>query len=63
MSLTDMTCSNRREENFSIIRRTSCPENRNQTFFASGGRNESNSNVLAGIGEKNIFHVLDVHHV
>ena len=28
-----------------------------------GGRNESNSNKLAGIGEKKIFHELDVHHV
>ena len=31
--------------------------------MASGGRNESNSNVLAGIGEKKIFDELDVHHV
>ena len=32
-------------------------------FLASAGRNESNSNVLAGIGEKKIFDELDVHHV
>ena len=32
-------------------------------FLAPGGRNESNSNVLAGIGEKKIFHEPDVHHV
>ena len=31
--------------------------------MSSGGRNESNSNVLAGIGEKKIFHELGVHHV
>ena len=31
--------------------------------MGSGGRNESNSNVVAGIGEKQIFHELDVHHV
>ena len=31
--------------------------------MASGGRNESNSHQLAGIGEKKIFHELDVHHV
>ena len=31
--------------------------------MASGGRNESNSHHLAGIGEKEIFHELDVHHV
>ena len=29
----------------------------------SGGRNESNSHQLAGIGEKKIFHELDVHYV
>ena len=29
----------------------------------SGGRNESNSHELAGIGEKKIFHELDVHNV
>ena len=31
--------------------------------MASGGRNESNRYQLAGIGEKKIFHELDVHHV
>ena len=31
--------------------------------MASGGRNESNSHQLAGIGEKKIFYELDVHHV
>ena len=31
--------------------------------MASGGRNESSSHVLAGIGEKKIFHQLHVHHV
>ena len=29
----------------------------------SGGRNESNSDLLALIGGKTIFHELDVHHV
>ena len=29
----------------------------------SEDRNESNSHQLAGIGEKKIFHELDVHHV
>ena len=38
-------------------------ESRNQTFLGSGGRIESNSNKLARIREKNIFHELDVHHV
>ena len=31
--------------------------------MASGCQNESNSNQLARIGEKKIFHELDVHHV
>ena len=31
--------------------------------MSSGGRNESNSHELAPIGEKKIFHELDVHHV
>ena len=29
----------------------------------SGGRNESNSHQVARIGEKRIFHEVDVHHV
>ena len=61
--LQQCTCTNRRKENFSWTRRTSCPESRNPNILGSGGRNESNSNVLAGIGEKKIFHELDVHHV
>ena len=31
--------------------------------MSSGGRNESNTNELARIGEKKIFHELDVHNV
>ena len=31
--------------------------------MGSAGRNESNILELAGIGEKKIFHELDVHHV
>ena len=31
--------------------------------MASRGRNESNSHQLVRIGEKKIFHELDVHHV
>ena len=33
------------------------------TFLGSGGRNESNSHKLARIGQRKIFHELDVHHV
>ena len=32
-------------------------------FLGSRCQNESNSHQLAGIGEKKIFHELDVHHV
>ena len=32
-------------------------------FLGSGFQNESNSHQLAGVGEKKIFHELDVHHV
>ena len=31
--------------------------------MSSGGRNESNSHQLGRIGEKKIFHELDIHHV
>ena len=31
--------------------------------MGSGGRNDSNSHQLTRIGEKKIFHELDVHHV
>ena len=63
MSLKSKARSNRRDENFSSTRRTSCLESRNQTFLGSGGRNESNSHPLARISEKKIFHEVDVHHV
>ena len=35
----------------------------NHLFLGSGYQNESNSHQLARIGEKKIFHELDVHHV
>ena len=63
MTLTAISSPNRREENFSSTRPTSCPESRNQTFLGSGGRNDSNSHHLARMGDKKIFHELDVHHV
>ena len=48
---------------FSSTRRTSCLESRIQTFLGSGDRKVSNSHQLARIGEKKIFHEVDVHHV
>ena len=50
-------------QNFSWTRRTSCLESRKQMFLGSGCRNESNSHQDARIGEKKIFHELDVHNV
>ena len=38
-------------------------QSKNHFFLGSGCQNESNSHQLAGIGEKKIFHELDVHHV
>ena len=35
----------------------------NQTFLGSAGQNESKRQKLSRIGEKKIFHELDVHHV
>ena len=56
MSVTAISSPNRREENFSSTRRTSCLESRKQTFLGSGGQNESNSQKLVRIGEMKIFH-------
>ena len=58
-----LACSNKRDENFSWTRRTSCLESGNQTFFGSAGQNESNSHYLARIGARKIFHEVDVHHI
>ena len=63
MSLTAIPRSNRWQENFSWTRRTSCLQSRNQLFSGSGCQNESNSHQVPRIGEKKIFHELDVHHV
>ena len=35
----------------------------NQTFLGSAGQNESQRQKLSRIGEKKIFHELDMHHV
>ena len=63
MSLTAISSLELSRRKFSSTRRTSCLESMNQTFFGSGGRNESNSHQLALMGEKKIFHEPDVHHV
>ena len=63
MTRTAMSSLEAARRKFFMNSTTSCLERRNQTFLASRGRNESNSHQLAGIGEKKIFHELDVHHV
>ena len=63
MTLTAISSPNRREENFSSTRPTSCLESRNQRLLCSGGQNDSNSRQLVRIGEKKVFHELIVHHV
>ena len=63
MSLTAISSLESAREKFLMNSTYICLESRNQTFLGSGGRNESNSHQLARIGEKKIFHELDVHHV
>ena len=63
MSLTAISSLESERRKFSRTRRTSCLESSNQTFLGSGGRNESNSHQFTRVGEKKIFHQLDVHHV
>ena len=63
MSLTATSVPTSDMKTFHELDRTLCLESINQTFLDSGGRNESNSHQLARIGEEEIFHELDVHHV
>ena len=63
MSLTAKSSLESARRKFLMNGRTSCLESRNQTFLGSVGRNESNSHQVARIGEKKIFHEVDVHHV
>ena len=63
MSLTAIRSLESARRKFSWTRRTSFLQSRNHLFLGSGCQNESNSHQLAGIGEKKIFHELDVHHV
>ena len=63
MSLTAIRSLDWVRRKFSWTRRTSCLQSRNHLFLGSGCQNESNSHHLARIGEKKIFHELEVHHV
>ena len=63
MSLTAISSLESGRRKFSWTRRTSCLQSRNHLFFGSGCQNESNSHQLARVGEKKMFHELDVHHI
>ena len=63
MILTANSSQESARRKFFMNRRTSGLESRNETFLGSGARNDSNSQQLARIGEKKIFHEHDVHHV
>ena len=63
MSLPAIRSLESARRKFSWTQRTSCLQSRNHSFLGSGYQNESNSHQVAGIGEKKIFHELDVHHV
>ena len=63
MSLTAISSVESTRRTFFINSTYIMSEGRNQAFLGSAGRNESNSNQLAPIGEKKIFHELEVRHV
>ena len=63
MTLTANSSLESARRKFFMNRRTSRLESSNQRFLFSGPRNESNSYQLARIGEKKIFHELDIHHL
>ena len=63
MSLTAIKSLESARRRFFMNSTQNMCKNSDQMFLGSRGRNESNSQQLAGIGEKKIFHEIDVHHV
>ena len=63
MSLTAMQLQESARRKFFMNNTYIMSRKQESNVLASGGRNESNSNVLAGIGEKKIFDEPDVDHV
>ena len=63
MSVTANTPLESARRKYSWTRRTSCLQRRNHLFLGSGCQKESYSTQLVRIGEKKIFHELDVHRV
>ena len=60
MSLTAISSLESARRKFFMNTTDMMSRSRNQTFLGSGGRNDSNSHQLARIGEKKIFHELDM---
>ena len=52
MTLTPLSSLESARKNLSRTRRRSCLESGNQTFLGLGGRNDSNTDQFARIGEK-----------
>ena len=63
MNLAAISSLESEKRKFSLTRCISCLQSRNHLFLGSGCQNESNCHQLARIGEKKIFHELDVHHL
>ena len=63
MSLTAMNLLQSARRKFFMNSTYIMSRKKDQTFLGSAGQNESNSHEVARIGEKKIFHELDVHHV
>ena len=63
MSLTAMYLQESVRRKFFMNNTYIMSRKQESNVFGSAGRNESNSNVLAGIGEKKIFHEQHVHNV
>ena len=63
MSLTVISSFESARRKFFINWTYIMSRNYESTFWGSGGRNESDNHQLARIGEKKIFHQLDVNHV
>ena len=63
MSLTAISSIESERRKFFMNSTYNMSKSRNHLFLESGCQNESNTHEVALIGEKKIFHELDVHHV
>ena len=63
MSLTAMCLLESASRKFFMNPTYIMSRKKDSNVFGLRGRNESNSHDLARIGEKKIFHEVDVHHV